>query len=573
MIVMSQTAPRRHAISTYDFEWRTHEYKSRKRSEVATLGLICAGAFDERGYRAYSNLEEFLAGELTTENSGRRFYAHFGGASDMVFLIRALAKREYEIKAIFSGSSAIVVIVRDDVGRSWMFLDSYWTMRVPLAVIGDWIGDAKQAFDVRAEHSLAEWHDYNRQDCRLLWLALCRFQDTINDRGAELRVTGASTALDLFLRRYLKKPIHNSERVDAYVKPSYCSSRVERIEETMGNGYCWDINSSFPYSMTFPCPGSMLGASTRIPDKGLWVADVEVSVPHQWLPPLPYRGDDNRVFFPVGKWRTRITSEDLACGDFQIGKVYSCWTFEERDDLAAFASDLYSLRALGGFEGQTFKIVLNSLYGKFAEQPEKESILIRPSKVPLHAQAIAPHIYMVEETKEVPHSHVAISSLITARSRRILRKRALDAYQRSGFVAYLDTDSVFTTATFEESKQLGGMKLEATIVKGEFHAAKFYTYQKQGGSELVKAKGFSRVVSEAGGEQRLTYDDFCRLKNGEEMTVTRMRRIRELVREHKGFDFEPEVVKMVKRLRNPMPKRKPQNSGSSVPWEVGELCE
>lgn len=586
MIVRPQTAPKIHAITAYDFEWSKSAYrpevtKSGASRLSAKLELTLAGAYDERGYRAYRTLEDFCQGEFTTASSGRRFYAHFGGASDMVFLIRVLARRkDRRIRAIFSGSSAIVVSIEDRYGRRWTLLDSFWTMRVPLAAIGEWLGFPKLEFDHTREHSWAELREYNERDCAVLHRALLSFQETINDLGAELRVTGASTALDLFLRRYLVRPVRNSERINDYVRPAYQASRVEPLQSRCDAARVYDINSSFPYSMTFPLPGDPLGAFMRqgrpsLPDSesALWVADCTVRVEEQYLPPLPYRGEKTgRVYFPTGEFRARLTSEDMRCGDFQVLKVHSCETFEPRLDMAAFAEELFARRQGGGFQSQCYKILSNSLYGKWGEQEDKEILLINPESVTQDLEPLAPGIFLGSERITVEHAHVPFSAFITARSRRILREYALDAYRQTGAIYYLDTDSVFTTATLPESKALGGLKLEAEISRGAFHGPKLYAYTKLDGRELVKAKGFSRVVSspKVAETTRLTYEDFVSLKESGAVAIERMRRIKELVRANKGFDFDPDVLVSDKRLGRPHPKRKTHGT-DSVPWDASEL--
>jgi hypothetical protein len=91
----------------------------------------------------------------------------------------------------------------------------------------------------------------------------------------------------------------------------------------------------------------------------------------------------------------------------------------------------------------------------------------------------------------------------------------------------------------------------------------------------VKAKGFSRIVSDDSGERTpLTYADFLELQSGESVKIERMRRIRELMSDAKtrGLDdYEPDVIRAMKRLRAPTPKRCISSDGSTRPWSVSEL--
>jgi hypothetical protein len=458
--------PRRHPISTYDFEWDEHDAGKNRRSLVLTF----AGAYDERGFRAYGSAAEFLRGELITPNSGRRYYAHFGGASDMVFLLRELAKLPdvYEVKGAFSSSSAIYVRVLDtSTDRVWTFIDSFWTMRASLKDIGEWMGEKDlQKGDLQAARAnrklLAE---YNEQDCRILWHAMTRFQESILAEGGELGITAASTAMNTFLRRFLRRPIKNREALDNVARPAYTASRVEVIREECERARYYDINSSFPYSMTFANPGGAeLFSVNRLPknpENELWIAKVDVRVPEsEYLPALPLRTKGGRVFFPTGWMTTSITSEDFLAGGFEIEKVHSCTTFEKRDDLKAFAERFYQLRKTGSLEGKAYKIVLNSLYGKFAERDEKDVLLIRPHRRNPDTQwMICPGVYLEKIRRAVPHSHVPMSAMITARSRRLLLEHLRDANANHDPVYYCDTDSIVCEAELPTGTELGDLKL------------------------------------------------------------------------------------------------------------------
>lgn len=593
-------------ITTYDFEWIP-----------GTMQFRVAGVFDERGYRHYQRLTDFLDGELTADNYGRRYYAHFGGASDMVFLLSPmmLSHRNFEIKASFSSSSAIIVGVKEpraDPSRSWTFLDSFWTFRTKLENIGKKLGRNFHKGKVAWDAPLRELIEYNEQDCRILHEALTRMQTLILGAGGELGPTIASTSLRLIQRRFLKGPLYNSADVDEWCRPGYVASKSGpyRLECKEANDY--DINSSFPTSMSAaPLPGRCITTRTkhlprRLDDTSvLWAAKARVRVPEQYIPPLPYREPDTgRVFFPTGSFDTTICQEDFLCGGFEIEKIYSCKIFEPREDLIEFAETMYRLR-LGsdpeGFDSEVWKNAANSGYGKWAERDEKQSLLVRPPKVkPEWGQfALAPNVYLIDEKVPVHHSHVPWAMWITARSRRYLREFELECLKQ-GEIYYSDCDAVFSQAEFPLSefphdhmhrgfrplvgRALGEIKLEAKIKRGRFLGSKLYAlelaeYKKPEDRYKVKAKGFSKRVSEAGQREPLTFDDFLKLESGEETTVTRMRRIKELLREasrvsgKERIDFSPEEISFGKKvhLDKIKPKRCPLPDGNTRPWNVEEI--
>ncbi len=238
--------PSRFPITTYDFEWREVDAGHQTKALLITM----CGAYDERGYRWYQSCEAFLRGEMVPGNAGRRYYAHFGGASDMIFLLREFVKlpRRYRTRGAFSGSSAIYVEVEDTehADRKWQWIDSYWLIRASLRKIGEWLDDRKGQVDFQ-DVSMAELKDYNEQDCKLLYKAIQRVQDTVLSEGGELGITAASTALKTFLKAHMGKgPIYNKHRLNELARPAYTSSRVEVIRRECRSANYYDINSSFP---------------------------------------------------------------------------------------------------------------------------------------------------------------------------------------------------------------------------------------------------------------------------------------------------------------------------------------
>lgn len=478
---------------------------------------------------------------------------------------------------------------------SWDFIDSFWLLRVSLAKIGEWKGLPKLPFDHVAAservHLIQEDLDYNERDCRVLHSALLDFQEIILDKGGELGVTASSTSMGLFLRRYLTRSFLNPRDAQDFAQPGYVASRVERYREECQTARYYDLNSSFPFSMTFPCPGSPLGGRTRrLPTQGLWIADVTVRVDEDtYVPPVPARSE-GRVFFPTGEFRATITQDDFACLGCNVTKVHEVQRFEERDDLKSFAEDMYKMRQLGGFEKEVWKIIGNGNYGKWAEGEEKEVLLMHPEKRDPDSQhMLIPGVFITTQTMQIPHRYVPISMMITARSRRLLHEGLTEANQQ-GRLYYCDTDSITCDGRLPTSPDLGGWKLEYEIQRGRFLGAKLYAIQHEpddkGKTEKIKAKGFSRKVGEGGEREGLTYGDFLQMAEGRSVIVERMLRVRELMREEErgrnvledkdswevGSGYVPRAIEMEKRINLALtPKRCSLPDGDSRPWTWEEL--
>lgn len=556
---------------TYDFEW-----------VPGTLEIRLCGVFDGKKYRAYRSIKQFLAGEMTSKNRGKWFYAHAGGLADFQFILHEIEKRpEYSVRAAFSGSSAIIVHVRRGK-NSWHFVDSYWLLQDKLENIGKWIGMEKgeaekrqtpeEAKEFYRSADLFTLMEYNELDCVILFKAITHMQEVLWELGGQLQMTLASSAMQLFRRKFLTDNIDTNGSVNARAENAYFASRVEVFNRECWNADYLDINSSFPYAMTKPCPGQLIKTTRYIPDHGLYLAEVTVHVPECFLPPIPMRLE-GRLFFPVGTWKTWLSNVDIELLQLEGGKILKVWEvmhFEPFDDLAAYAMTLYEKRkiAKSPFEKKAFKLLLNSLYGKFGEAHEKSSLHWNPEKIDrANWEELFPGAWLADTWTPVPHRHVPVSVHITAQA----RKTIYDFMSSCEEIHYCDTDGFSTTEKLETGTELGALKLEKRIRHGRFHAPKVYCLDgdelqndgswKDLGDDGAKAKGFSGV----------TVKRYNELMEGKAIQFERMRRIKELAR--RG-NFKPREDVIFKRLQHSVVgKRHMYPDGHTRPWQVKELAD
>lgn len=439
---------------------------------------------------------------------------------------------------------------------------------------------------------------YNRVDCRILWRAIKQFEKEIRSLGGQLQQTIASTGMNLFRRSYLKQTIYTSERLNDIADASYFASRVEVLSRNCYDEFLmYDINSSFPYSMTFPQPAGLKEVRSSIPDEWLdmasgysdpndprelniFIADVTIEVPDMVLPPVPYRVD-GRVFFPIGRWRSWLTSTDIRLAireGCKLHKVHEVYVFNPFWDLKGYADDIYAKRAASDedFRKLVLKYLLNSLYGKYAESPFKQEMLINPEEIDREKmQLLQPGIWLAEKVATIAHRHVPISTHITAIARRTLYDSAKECYRQGHSLFYCDTDSLATKADLPaDPKKLGALKLEKKLMWAEFIAPKIYRgegfeLQKNGQWAedpfyMTKAKGFS--LGKSKGEAKEKFD---RIASGDRIGIQRQVRLRELYR---SGETAPIDIMVIKALTFEMlTKRYHYPDGETRPWSIEEL--
>lgn len=389
-------------------------------------------------------------------------------------------------------------------------------------------------------------------------------------------------------------PFTERRTYEGFSGPPLCPTCAAFADNSRAHYY--DLNSSFPYAMTFPAPGNVKrNLDGALPKKSdaIYLADVDVTVPEMYLPPLPFR-HESRVFFPFGSWRAWMSNIDIQLlleRGGRINKVYRSVEFHPQTYLRDYAIDIYERRknATSKYEKLVLKYLLNSLYGKFGERPEKTSMLLYPNDTDcphehkhrckdfpncehgkagqecnLCMQLLWPGCFLVSHEGDVAHEWVPIGVHITAIARRNLYNHLWDAQED---IYYCDTDSVITTTELpSDPKTLGALKLEEDIWNGEFVAPKVYaakvadsSEKERIGEDIVKAKGFSRM----------NYQKFCEIREGERIKIARMTRLRELYR--KG-ETEPEEAVVEKRLvQKLLPKRCELSDGHTRPWGVHEI--
>jgi len=229
-----------------------------------------------------------------------------------------------------------------------------------------------------------EIRTYQKRDCTSLGELVTSWYEMFGNR-----LTMASVALPM-LRSY-----HGFEtmweKIDEDLRPFYFGGRNQCFATGVMHGdfEVYDINSSYPDVMRrYKHPISAMPNYTKAITEKTYFAHIRA-----WsLGALPIRQKNGSLAFPIG------TNDFYACiheinagiatGTLKIHKVYHAVEFDEDADFAEFIDTFYDLRmqaASGGDEIRKlfYKLVMNSSYGKFAQDPRKyENWLFDPDKIP-----------------------------------------------------------------------------------------------------------------------------------------------------------------------------------------------
>lgn len=579
-------ARRRARIAVYDLEWLpTGDCRGLPLRLIGCRYKDDDGIVKQRHWKAEGRqkqaVSEFLDWALQVKHHGTRYYAHAGGLADILFLLAELIRRQiYHVEAIMSGSSAIIVSVKRGRYR-WVFVDSYWTLKSPLAKIGEKMGLAK--LDCPFDAPIGELMTYNARDCEILFDALHRFEDELFELGGQLRLTLASCAMDLFRRVYLLDTLETEDEINTQIRSGYHGGRTEVYRFKLeGRGNYYDINSSYAYSMTKALPGNFIGYSRKL-TPGCW-ADVTVES-EGYVPALPFKRD--ALYFPTGEFRGWYYLTELDQAGVTIKELHNVATFEPQTFMCDYSQDLYArrLKTTDDFSKESYKLLLNSLYGKTCERSDKTRTVINPDQewrdnarmtvkqaksleTPVPIRWVMPNVYSEDIAITLPHEHVAIGAAITALSRVELRRHMTSVND----LYYSDTDSVITTDELPTSKDLGGLKFEHELKSGEFLAPKVYSLELPKG-HIYKAKGFPlKSITQHNG--MTDSEVFDRIRAKEAVQYRSMDRVMTQLARPSGEDKTPIAIEKqrTKSLRLVMrPKRCPEGENNTRAWSVDEL--
>lgn len=512
---------------------------------------------------------------------GVRHWAHAGGIHDFLLILPWAVENGWNVeRAILSGGSLIALDLRK--GSYWWILrDSYRVLPDSLKKVGKAFGVLKDEVDRENIESLSvkERLDYCTQDCRVLLNAILSLTETMRVEGGSLGDTLASTVASL-VRLTLPADCWGWNRdSDSLAALAYYGGKTERYRHHAGPGVSRDINSAYPAAMIGRLPTRYLGIRRgmyRYRADKLAIVRARVKVPSGSyfgpLPVRPVRGPlKGRLVFPTGEFEGYWTAEELIGASRLIPGfdwyAVSWAEWESEPWLAERVSRWFELKSKStGAKRYTFKIFLNSLYGKFIEQTKcvtlTQSIadVVEAELRGCEYQSIncgKTHFFAITEQKEGALRFAACAAHITQRA----RTRLLELGTRASRVDYSDTDSLYGIVDEPDSAELGGWSVVENYSEAEFIAPKVYAVRNsETGLLSVKAKGFPKP-------QENIEDYWNRLKAGETMSGDRARLLRSSLRRG-TVDYAR--VPFTKSKQPTIDKRYFEGN-ESRPWSIKEI--
>ena len=505
--------PKRYDIAAFDIEGVGGED-----------GFVSGTIYDPASVLHTNNRQHFIDELCSRRYEGWRLYAHYL-TYDFGMLLPYL-RADY-VARLMRGKIFKVVI---DIGlrHNVVLADSLGMFaNLPLEAVGKAIGLPKYPTPpslLPAGSKVEEWHCkahgklwcercYNVRDAEIVQKGMAMLQDTLLDLGSDLHNTLASTAMALFRRVYLTEeykrppPFRND-----FARLGYYGGRVEPyvLGRWQGVNY-YDFHSLYPSVMLnqeYPDPNYLRGPCANSDPRYIYeyegLSEVEVEASPMHIPILPLRAR-GKLYFPVGRMRGVWTHAELRYAlshGYKLKSVYrTMYSTKTCNPFKPYVNALWTLRQAAKRDGVAtelvYKIMLNSLYGKFGQGRhsaletlvEIEDVSEDMPLTGFEIMTILDRLYLRKPVKTVDDPAYVIvpwAAYITSYARMALH-RQMEAVDYK--VMYTDTDSLFVERPLPTGDGLGQLGAKALDVQAEFLAPKMYRYIGTHGEPIDVCKG------------------------------------------------------------------------------------
>jgi len=385
---------------------------------------------------------------------------------------------------------------------------------------------------------------YCNQDVVTLHQIIKKFANLIFD---EVRLdiakypTISSLALGIFRVKFLKKgfeiPILSGKLFD-FIAKSYTGGNVDVYKPSGKNLFHYDVNSLYPSNMYLNFmpvaePIYFEGDISKYHENAFGFFEVFVDCPNNLnIPLLQNRlkiDNSRKTITPVGTWTGTYFSEELKKANqlnykFEITRGF---LFKKKNIFKDFVEFFYAMKEKNEKNSAYYiiaKLILNSLYGRFGMDPNKEKHVIINS---LDSEEIFKNFTVTnvinfndkelisyldssmdeneDELSTFMNISVPIASAVTSYGRIFM----IDYKNIPGNTCYYtDTDSLDLEKelpTEKVGRGLGQFKLEYKSEKSIFLAPKLY-FSNTNIGEICKMKGFKFNNNQL--KNVITFEDF-----------------------------------------------------------------
>jgi len=446
--------------------------------------LLDIATFDGDDVYFFSSWDEFLIfirAKAVDDIRYRKVVAHNGGSFDYTHLVEYLFENtDYKFEVIMSQSKIVILyIFFEEVKIS--FIDSY-------NVLANSLQNLSKIFDVKhkkieieydknnmrkfKEENRDLYYEYLKNDVISLFEICEEFERKLGINF--FPTTIASLSLYLYRRNFLDRNLFSPrKKVDDFIAQSYAGGRVEVFRPGKHDQvFVYDVNSMYPFVMkTFEYPiGTPVKVYNYKPNY-IGIYHIRFNQTNYDIPAIFWRKskENGLEFVYEGEGYYFSPEIEVALRHGVKIEFFEGYIWKNKTKLFSnFVDFYYNIRKenKNNAMGYICKLILNSLYGKFA-QKERKSVLVRLKADELEKLlkkkiSVIPYkgdLYEVIYPQTITHRIIQLSALTTSYVRAYLAELIIK-YKDN--IIYADTDSLHLNCEIYENigQELGQLKLE-----------------------------------------------------------------------------------------------------------------
>jgi hypothetical protein len=461
------------------------------------------GFYDGTIYKEFTETKDFID---YVKDQEIIIYAHNGGKFDWHF-VKEFIPPEQKLMVI-NGRLASFKI------GACEFRDSYNLLPVPLAAYQKTTVDysifEKEFRNLPKNKKIIS--DYLKDDCVFLFELIETF---INDYGLNLTLAGSAMK---FWRKnfYTGKSFSSTNFFFEQYKQYYYGGRVECFEKGLINKEfkVHDINSAYPFAMQHRHAwGTAVEVLEEIPKhpEQCFIKLACISngaFPFREKTGLNFPKDNEKRVYSITGWEYVAAKELNLISNVEILKVEQ---FQDQIEFTEYTDHFFKMKAAYKDKDKAryliSKLFLNSLYGKFAANPQKykDYWTIDASQIEnfhentdfIFTTLLNNNTAIVEQPlpeEEQRYYNVATAASVTG----FVRAYMLRHMTKCGNLLYCDTDSIAhygKDSAFEVNDELGAWDCEGTFENGAIAGKKLYAFKYKGKDDYKTASKGVRLNS------------------------------------------------------------------------------
>lgn len=430
-------------------------------TEDDSKGVVLEHAFFSKDGSFYTHSHEEALDYIYAVKEPSIFVCH-----NLEYDIANLMKHdEYILVDEMTYSSQLLKVTL--AGTQHYFINSGCFFPGPLKAMGELVGLKKL--------TPQDGPEYVTRDAEIVYTFMTRFQDKLVDElKVNLGVTIGQMTMETYRRSFMLDTVQHTWNSPNTLK-AYYGGRVEIFYKgALKNIVVSDINSCYPDVMrnrSYPDTSQIEPSSIRTHEYGIGKFKVEVPKDIH-IPPLPYRSESGRLFFPVGLFTGWWTYAEVRFAESMGVKIIKEYHGEGTNrgcmPFIKFIDTFYNLRldakailkkdpndAQAKFDDLFYKLWCNNLYGKWSQHKPGRTLTrdkwsdfkfdkhVKEFGKEFKTCKIGPfYSYEIPKLEPPKTANFMWGVYVTSYARINLLKGILKAHEAGHTVLYCDTDSV-----------------------------------------------------------------------------------------------------------------------------------